>query len=215
MPTYVIDKSVIDQINRGSIPLANLLLKILNSGQPVWMTAEAYRDVTTPDRTYKVAPVQGPDGSMQLSVRSDRVQNLRNANAEFIRQTGIRYPLQDNYVERYNQKGMLDTFNYKDMKTAALAFHLDAELITMNAEFVVAWQKVRGKVPPLLGEIRPVTGTIDYNRTRRYFILEPATIAGDQIVMVPEKPTAPSAKLVYADQAPGNPAVRIESPIDG
>lgn len=216
MPKYVIDKSVIDQINRGNYQLAEFLVKLLETRAEVWMTAETYREVTKIDRSLQIGPptVQS-DGSYQMNVYKDRLQNLRNANAQFIREVGIRYPMQDNYVQRYNQKRMLDGFNFMTMTTAALAFHLDAELITMDGEFLTTWRKVQGRVIPQLGGLTPVSGAIDYNRTRRYFNLKPATIAGDNLVVVPDKDPGPPAKLVYADRGPGNPPERIEPPING
>jgi hypothetical protein len=161
VPNYVLDETVIDQINRGSESWAQLLGRLLTeTNAQVWMTNETYRKLPEVDKA-------------------------------FVKDVGIRVPATiDNYRDRYWSLGMLDRMPSRSQTTAALAFHLDAELLTMNGAFRTAWRSAGGKleVPPVT---TPVTSPINYNQARRAFHLEPVVIAGDRIVPAETGPGAP------------------------
>jgi hypothetical protein len=207
MPKYVIDASVIDQINQGHYALAHVVGTLLESRAEVWMTSEDYHKVTTPDRSWRLGPpTRVSDGSLQISVRSDRLQELRNAVAEFIRAVGIRYPMNDNYFKQYERKPWMGNFRGTHMRTAALAFDLNAEVITMDSEFLTAWRQIEGRVVPQAASLTPVSGEVDFNRARRFFNLRPVVLAGDRIV---------PPQLVYKIREPDKAVIRVIPPPDG
>jgi hypothetical protein len=186
-PRFVIDETVINQIDRNNKPAITLLTALLRApGAQVWITAGNYA-------------------------------RLRPVDQAFINDVGIHTPLQDNYYERYRDKGMLDTFSQRFKTTAALAFHLNAEVISLDAGFLLAWRRAGGQVEMHAPSLTNVEGDVDYNQARRAFGLEPVVISGDSIVPVEkgsgQKPTivnvpAKDTNAVNAPEAYNGPRTK-------
>jgi rRNA-processing protein FCF1 len=177
MPRVVVlDRTIFDQINQGNVDVAKRLKDLADAQTQIWITHYDYDQLTEADKAVMT----------EFHVRS---------------------LLQDNYVERYYSRGMLDPFQHRagtvkewrsPEATAALAFHLKAELMTMDKEFEQAFLKF-GAVPGMRA-LRSVTGSVDYNRARRLLQLPPLAIGG------------PNGKILPRPKVgPGTPAKTIRS----
>lgn len=167
----VADRTIFDEINKGNRDVAKRLKDLVAAGAEIWITKYDEDQLTPADETLMV----------ELHIRS---------------------PLQDNYVDRYHSRGMLDNFRdhagtlktgwRRPATTAALAFHLKAELMTMDKEFEQSFLKF-GVVPGMRA-LSSATGSVDYGRARQLFGLAPLRIdsAGKILPKLKPGPGAPA-----------------------
>ncbi len=170
MALYIIDKSIIEQINLGNAEAATRFKRVIDAKHEVWMT---YED----DRYFRTIP----------------------ANRRFVNDLNIQSPLRDDdYDNNWWYRMVLDTIPAGSAKTAALALSKKGRVMTMEPRFAQAFRPY-GELEDMssVDRISPRGVLPDYNRARRLMKLPELNISySGNIIDPPPAGTGAPPKVV-------------------
>jgi hypothetical protein len=162
--TLVIDANVVDQINRGNTDAANALKRMIDGGDTVYVSSQAYKEL-----------VEQPDIPRTATANREFLLNLKINQAP----AGSAATRLDVYGK--NEPGRTSIMSVEDVLTAAQAKAIDAEVFSLDRAYRNngnAIQKVMNVriAPETTGVGLVDRGTQDYRVGRRLMGLPPIEV---------------------------------------
>jgi hypothetical protein len=159
----VIDRTILEQINRGNKEVAKPLRSLVDSNAQIWISSEDYKQGTQAD--------QELIGDLKINVSaSDDYMNNRVTQQKL-----NRLPLKS-----MTAGGLAQYLGEKNKQ--------DAEVMTMDRDFRREYGAYYGKTVRELDNKWPMDGRTDYNQARRLMQLGPKNITNDGRVIAGEPP---------------------------